>query len=373
MIVTRARHQSIVVELRSECDRYITENRELRLRIEQLEAQVQAQRLKTDGEAKLNRLMTSENTHIQSGLTDIQGNMASTVTSTKETLSQMGNINSDFDEITHDARQIVASLEKVSHISEQSNGVVKVLSQHAGKINAVLTMIQDISEQTNLLALNAAIEAARAGEAGRGFAVVADEVRGLAVKTRSAISDTRAIIDEMLGNVASVEKSSDEALDGVKGVVNGVANLDGQINALHQHIRSSFQDFGLMADSVFVSLAKLDHVIWKVNTYLSINLREPAFQFVDHHNCRLGKWYYEGDGREYFSSSAFYRELEAPHAKVHNGTRDVFMLIGGGPLDYEALQKVLGEMEDGSDKVFASLDHIRDDIHARGIERIVQR
>lgn len=368
MIVTKAHHQNIVIELRSECDSYIAENRELKLRITELEAELEAKRQMGDCEQKLNRLMQSENTNIKSGLVDIQGNMAGTVASTKETLSQLGNINSDFEEITHDTRLIVTSLKKVSDISGQSNEVVKALSQHAGQINSVLTLIQDISEQTNLLALNAAIEAARAGEAGRGFAVVADEVRGLADKTRLAISDTRNVIEQMLGNVASVEKSSDETLDGVQRVEKGVATLDAQINELHQHIKGSFHHFGLMADSVFVSLAKLDHILWKVNTYLSVNQREPAFQFVDHHNCRLGKWYYEGDGKAYFSSSSFYKDLEAPHAGVHNGTHDVFELIAQDSLDYEALLQVLDEMESNSHDVFACLDRIRDDIHAKGIE-----
>jgi hypothetical protein len=373
MIVSRTRHQRVVIELRSECERFITENEGLKQRIEQLESELEALRAQPDQEEALNRLMSNQNHNIKSGLVDIQGNMAATVSSTKDTLSQLGNINNDFDEISRDTREIVSTLKTVCRVSGESNDVVKALSQHAGKINSVLTLIQDISEQTNLLALNAAIEAARAGEAGRGFAVVADEVRGLADKTRSAISDTRVVIDEMLGNVASVEKGSDAALEGVRGVEKVMGVLDGQISSLHEHIRSSFHHFGIMADSVFVSLAKLDHILWKVNTYLSLNLREPAFQFVDHHNCRLGKWYEEGDGKEYFSASSYYKELEAPHAAVHNGTHEVFELIQQEPLDYQALLEVLDEMEASSHEVFACLDRIRDDIHAMGGEPGVVR
>ena len=76
MIVTRARHQSIVIELRSECDRYITENRELKQHIALLKEELSAYRQQKECEAKLNNLMTQENRNIKQGLADIQGNMA---------------------------------------------------------------------------------------------------------------------------------------------------------------------------------------------------------------------------------------------------------------------------------------------------------
>ncbi|MCF6201127.1 MAG: CZB domain-containing protein [Hydrogenimonas sp.] len=82
------------------------------------------------------------------------------------------------------------------------------------------------------------------------------------------------------------------------------------------------------------------------------------FKFVDHRNCRLGKWYEEGDGKEYFSNTESYHSLETPHKTVHNGTKGVFELIKSDPLDFEVLKRAFEEMERGSDMVFEILDKI---------------
>jgi hypothetical protein len=362
MIMSKARHQQEVTVLMGECERVRDENLELQHQVEYLESQLARVTAQDNREQELNQLMTRENENIKAGLSDIQGKMAAAVNTMKDTLTQLGEVDRSFDDINHDTGDIVKTLRDVTKRSAESNDVVKELSQHAGKISSVLTLIQDISEQTNLLALNAAIEAARAGEAGRGFAVVADEVRGLADKTRSAINDTRQVIEEMLGNVTKVDESSDKVYSSVSGVEHGITKLDKTMADLHTLVEASFSNFSHMADSVFLSLAKLDHVLWKVNTYLSINMREPAFQFVDHHNCRLGKWYYEGDGKSYFSRSSHFPELEDPHSRVHGMTQNVFKRLTDGELDYSGLLEDLDVMEQASREVFACLDMIRSDV-----------
>lgn len=145
-------------------------------------------------------------------------------------------------------RFVQGTVTKMSELSTDisaSAAAVNQVEERVDSIGSVVGTIQGISEQTNLLALNAAIEAARAGEAGRGFAVVADEVRNLAQRTQQATVEIQEMISHLQSSANSavelMEKSVVEAAEGVDLVTNAGSELDGIVDQVNQINDMNFQ------------------------------------------------------------------------------------------------------------------------------------
>jgi methyl-accepting chemotaxis protein len=131
-------------------------------------------------------------------------------------------------------RETIDEMRRIADSVRNSADVVKELGRSGEKIGEIISVISDIADQTNLLALNAAIEAARAGEHGRGFAVVADEVRKLAEKTASSTREIKEIITSIQSNTNSAVNAMD---NGVREVQEGIKIADKAGDALEEIIK----------------------------------------------------------------------------------------------------------------------------------------
>lgn len=153
-----------------------------------------------------------------------------------------------------DVRSAVDAMRKLRTDMENTASLVERLTQDNKKINDILTVIRGIAEQTNLLALNAAIEAARAGEQGRGFAVVADEVRQLAQRTQGSISEITQIIESITQGTRDVV----QVIDASKSETTAVSDKT-------QHLNEFFGEF-----------TSAMNVINDMNAQISVGVEEQS-------------------------------------------------------------------------------------------------
>ena len=286
---------------------------------------------------------------------------------------------------TRTVTALVSEMDSIASVMER-------LNDESLSISTILDVIRGIAEQTNLLALNAAIEAARAGEQGRGFAVVADEVRTLASRTQQsteevsaiierlqrgvreavgameqvrgyatrgaeeigdtesvfgAISDAVAAINEINAVIAGATREQSNAAEEAGERLNSIARVaeetqqaaektascSEEMSALAAQLQQGVSQFrvGEGSEGFDFESAKAAHLAWKarVRAFLDGRGDLTEAQAVSHQHCAFGKWYYS-DGSRLYGHLPQFGHIEAPHKALHETIKQIVALRQSG-------------------------------------------
>ncbi|MDD4912388.1 MAG: methyl-accepting chemotaxis protein [Sideroxydans sp.] len=315
-------------------------------------------------------------------------------------------------------------MREIADTVQESSHTVARLGERSTQIGTIIGSIKEIAEQTNLLALNAAIEAARAGEQGRGFAVVADEVRKLAERTTTATREISEMITNIQGEtgqaVSAMERGmnqvqtgsaeagrSGEALREILSQINAVADQVRQIaaaaeeqtkstgsisknietiretihitsqesaasavaanemNAIAEELMGGVGKFKIHEDATLaINKAKSAHMIFigKIKAHLDNNGKVDPNALPTHQTCAFGKWY-QTQGQSSCANFAEFREIDAPHAQVHELGKQAVNAFDSG--DRNKAFALCEKMEAASMQLVGILDKLNHSIATR--------
>jgi methyl-accepting chemotaxis protein len=315
------------------------------------------------------------------------------------------------------ASQLQLSSKEGEILASKTNRAMDDIDEQVKSINDAITVIDQIAFQTNILSLNAAVEAATAGEAGKGFAVVAQEVRNLASRSAEAAKEIKnivqlatakanegkAIANEMIGGYTTLNTKINETITLIEDVSQGskeeergiiqindtintldqatqvnansatiISGLANEVAALSENLlkiadRAKFKEMSKKEiediDLVFkISKLKNDHIKFKLVNFNKVGSSKVAWSVTKPTECDLGKWLIEQEnGGKSFTKTENWKHLKSNHDLVHNSVQDYINEDCKEISNNSLLNGLSQKLDNATLEVFKSLDQLKKD------------
>ena len=328
------------------------ENSALRNEIHQLQSNKE---VPSDTSIDKDRLINIIVNNYSSGIHFLQETIEENLVQLEEINELNAKTNKRVTDVDSQTAEIASSIENIQEHANTLGDDSNSLNDSVMSIAEIINLIKDISDQTNLLALNAAIEAARAGEHGRGFAVVADEVRKLAERTQKATQEVEININGLKQNSNSMMEISNTFTDETAKVMEIIDDFSENINKVVENSADIKTKTEILTTEFNVSNGKIDHIALKISGYKAI-LAEEEVIILDEHSCRFAKWF-NTISSTLLKGNSRNSSITKHHKNVHQGLKAAVQTAKKGDLNaaLDELEKVEKSSEIGFEELLSAV------------------